>query len=97
MEDSLKEISIWIEANRDVSPQSWEEEIWPHIEKLIQQRERKAYIEGIYTGERSQVYVKDAVREFAEGLKKNAIEFSYTGKEFENAIDEALKNIEKEL
>lgn len=34
-EDELEEISLWIEANRDVPPQRWVEEIWPHIEKLI--------------------------------------------------------------
>lgn len=31
----LDDISIWIEANRDVPSRRWEDEIWPHIEKQI--------------------------------------------------------------
>lgn len=33
--NDLDEISIWVEANRDVSPAKWVDEIWPHIEQAL--------------------------------------------------------------
>lgn len=37
IDDKLDEISIWIEANRDVSPRTWEDEIWPLIREKLKQ------------------------------------------------------------
>jgi hypothetical protein len=33
--NKLDDISIWIEANRDVSPARWESTIWPEIKQQI--------------------------------------------------------------
>lgn len=35
LDDKLDELSIWIEANRDVPPAIWENEIWPEIKQRI--------------------------------------------------------------
>lgn len=37
LDTRLEEISIWIEANRDVSPQDWVEVVWPEIKSQIKQ------------------------------------------------------------
>lgn len=39
LDERLEELSIWIEANRDVSPRDWEDEIWP----LIRDRFKQAF------------------------------------------------------
>lgn len=35
LDDKLDNLSIWIEANRDVPPAVWEETIWPEIKSRI--------------------------------------------------------------
>lgn len=37
LDDKLNNISIWIEANRDVSPGRWEDDVWPEIKSRLKQ------------------------------------------------------------
>lgn len=37
LDDKLDDLSIWIEANRDVNPRAWQEDVWPEIKNRIKQ------------------------------------------------------------
>lgn len=41
LDEKLNELSIFIEANRDVSPATWESEIWP----LIKDKFKQAFVD----------------------------------------------------
>lgn len=42
--EELDEISIWIEANRDVIPRVWVDVVWPEIEKKLMQWRTKSLL-----------------------------------------------------
>lgn len=93
--DWINDISIWIEANRDVSPRVWEENVWPEIEKRLKEHltdEMRGMLENVkkqipQTVDTTKYSYEDSAQDFMLGYVQANLEM-------EEVIEAALRELE---